>query len=141
MRKKMNVLNVLKSNSGSSLIEVMVAVYVLVVALLGTLLAFINGSIYMAEVKQRSIAAQALTEEIEEIRGMSYSTITSLSSSFSTAGFSYLKDPTGTLTIDNPFSDSDIRRVTASVAWTTPQGRSLSMELSTYVTNTGINKQ
>lgn len=142
MKRAVKNLNLnIKSSKGFTLVEVMITVLLLAFALIGTVAVFTNSSVYMAEIRQQSIATQALKEEIEEIRDMPFDTVTSLSSTFTSSGFSGLVNPVGTRTIDDPYSDNDIRRVTVSLAWESPQGRGMSSSMGTLVTREGINKQ
>jgi len=67
--------------------------------------------------------------------------VTALGSTFTAGGLSQLTNVTATQTVDDPFSDADIKRVTLTVSWAGPQGRILNKGLSAYVTNEGINKQ
>ncbi len=131
----------LKSEQGGTLVEVMISVYILSVVIVGTIALFANCNVFMAEIKEHAIANSALNQRMEEIRALSYSSITNLSSSFSATGFSLLDNAAGTVTVDNPFNANDIRRVTLMVSWTSPQGRSMSKSLAAYFTNNGINQQ
>lgn len=127
--------------SGFTLVEVLVSVFVLAISLTGSLLVLTRCNVFVSETRQRSIASQAVKEEMEEIRDLSYVSILAMGNTFITTSMDNLTNPVGTLTIDDALSDSDIRRVTATLAWDSQQGRSLSTSLSTYITNSGINKQ
>ena len=127
--------------SGFTLIEVLISVFILVISLTGSLLVFVKCNILITEVRQRVIASQAVTEEMEKIRDMPYSSILELGETFTTTSMNNLVNAAGTLTIDDPFSSSDIRRVTATLTWEYPLGRELSTSFSTYVSNSGIDRQ
>ena len=126
---------------GFTLIEVLSATLILTVALLGVASSFSRGSVFISEIRERYVATQAAQEEIELIRDMSFNNILALGSSFTAAGFSSLNTPTGTVIVDDPYSDSNIRRVTVTVDWISSRGRNLSRNLVTLVTREGINRQ
>jgi prepilin-type N-terminal cleavage/methylation domain-containing protein len=129
------------NQSGFTLVEVLVAVLILAISLTGSLLVFSKGNIFVAEIQERSIASQAVKEEIEEIRDMSYASILALGNTFTTTSMDSLKNPVGTLAIDDALSSANIRRITATLTWDSMRGRALSTSFSTYVTNSGINRK
>jgi len=145
MRITRKALRMLKTKnrcqSGFTLVEVLASTLILAISLTGSLLVLAKSNVYVSEMRERSIASQAVQEEIEEIRDLSYTDILVLGNTFSTSSMDDLNNPVGTLTIDDPLSDDDIRRVTALLVWDSPQGRSLSTSSSTYLTNEGINRQ
>ncbi len=129
------------SESGGTLIEVLIAVFILSVVMVGIVGLFVQGDIFVTQIKEHSIVNSILNERMEEIRGMAYSSITGLSSSFSGTGFNQLHSASGIATVDDPFGDTNIRRVTLTVSWTSPQGKSMTKSLGAYFTNTGVNRQ
>lgn len=141
MDKRANKTFLLRSEQGATLVEVLISVMILSVVIVGTVALFARCSVFAAEIKNHAIVNNALNEEMEVIRGLAYSSITSLSSTFTGTGFSLLHNATGTATVDDPFSNSDIRRVTLTVSWNTPQGKSMTKSLTAYFTNSGINQQ
>lgn len=130
-----------KNKGGFTLIEIMLAVLIVSIGLVGIAFVFSRGSAFITEIRETSIAMQAASQEMELIRGMDFDDILTLGSSFTTAGFSNLSNPTGTLCVDNPFGTDDMRRVSITVSWTSPQGRSLSKSLVSLVVRDGINRQ
>jgi len=130
-----------RCRSGFTLVEVLVSVLILATALTGSLLVFTKSNILISEIQQYAIANQAIKEEIEEIRDLTYAEVLVRSSTFTKTSMANLANAAGTLAIDDALSDDDIRRVTATLAWDSPRGRSLSVSSSTYVTNSGINRQ
>jgi len=127
--------------SGFTLVEVVVSVLILATALTGSLLVFTKSNILISEIQQHAVANQAVKEEIEEIRDLTYADVLTRPSTFTKTSMSNLVNATGTLAIDDALSDDDIRRVTATLAWDSPRGRQLSVSSSTYITNSGINRQ
>jgi type II secretory pathway pseudopilin PulG len=136
--------SIIKSKQGLTLGEVLVSAAILSIVIVGIIGLFVNCNIMANEIREQSIVTNALNERMEDIRGMDYTTLLGIGTTFTPDGFSQLNanaNPTGSLTLDNPFSDDDIRRVTLTVNWTTQRGRSLNKSLVTLVTNSGINKQ
>lgn len=129
------------SGNGFTLVEVLAAVLVISVAVLGTLLTFTKSNQMMTQLHEFTVADQCIKEEIESIRDMDYDTILTLGTIFTSEGFNILNNATGTRTIDDPFGDPDIRRVIIDVTWDSPDGRELNLKRATLVTRDGINKQ
>ncbi len=114
---------------------------VISVAVLGTLLTFTKSNQMMTQLRELTVADQCIKEEIESIRDMDYDNILTLGSTFNSDGFSGLNNVVGTRTIDDPFGDPNIRRITIDVTWDSPDGRELNLNRATLVTRDGINKQ
>ncbi len=131
----------LSNKKGFTLIEAFVASVVLALGLFAVLLALYTEFTFINQNREKAIATLSAQEEIESIRGMPFDTILSLGSSFNASGFAYLKNPTGTLTLDNIYSSDDIRRVSVTVSWLSLTGRTLQIRLTTLVTRNGIDKQ
>jgi len=133
---------IVRSDQGLTLVEVLIAVFILGVVMVGTVATFAKCNVFIAEMRQHSIATKALNEAMEEIRGMTFAQILSLDSNFSTSGLGQLDDPDAacTLTLDDPFSDANIRRVTLALNWTSPQGRALTKRFAALVTPDGVGK-
>ena len=131
----------IQSKQGGTLVEVMITTLILSFVVVGTIGLFAKCNVFAGEIREHNIINNALNERMEEIRGMAYSSVSSLSSTFTAVGFSELNSATGALTLEDPFSDSDIRKVTLTANWTSQQGRSMTKSMVAYVTNTGINGQ
>ena len=138
---RQHVQRAITSQHGTSLVEVLMAVAVLSIVVVGAISLFAQSSILTTMLKEQVIVNNALNERMEEIRNMPYSTITGLGSSFTTSGFNQLDNASGTLSLQDAFSDADIRKVNVVISWTSVQGRPVSKGLSAYITNNGINKQ
>ena len=132
-----------RSEQGGTLVEVMITVLILSIAILGTITVFARCNILVNELKEHSIVNNTLNEQMEEIRGMSYSTLDPASPpSFTAAGLGELNNATGAITVDNTiFSNTKISKITSTITWTGIGRRSMSKSLSAYVTDDGINKQ
>ena len=94
--------------NGFTLVEVLVAVLVISVAVLGTLLTFTKSNQMMTQLREFTIADQGIKEEIESIRDMDYDNILTLGTTFNSDNFSSLNNVAGTRTIDDPFGNPDI---------------------------------
>lgn len=129
------------SESGGTLVEVLIAVFILSVVMVGIVGLFAQGDVFVNQIKEHAIVNSALNERMEQIRGMAFSSITGLSSSFTGTGFDQLHNAAGTAAVDDPFSDTNIRRVTLTVSWTSPQGISVTKSLAAYFTSNGVNRK
>lgn len=125
---------------GFTLIEVLLSTMIVGVALIILATVFYQGTASIAEMKELSIATLSAEKELEIIRDMSFDSILALVSprTFTVTG---LKNPSGSMVIDNPYSTDDMRRVSVTVAWTSMYGKSLSKSLVTLVTRKGINRK
>jgi Tfp pilus assembly protein PilV len=126
---------------GFTLIEALIAAGVLALGLFAVGLAIYAEFPFINQNREKTIATLAAQEEIETIRGKPFDEILALSSSFTASGFEYLKNPVGTVTVDNIYNESDIRRVSVTVTWDSSTGRTLHKSLTTLMTRNGINKQ
>ncbi|MCK5581688.1 MAG: hypothetical protein KAJ18_10510 [Candidatus Omnitrophica bacterium] len=132
--------NLFSSAKGITFVEVLLSVGILSVVIVGLIGTFVQCKILIGDVRDHSIVNNVLNERIEEIRGMDYATILSLGTTFTSVGFDQLDSATGALTLDDPFGDADIRRITLTVSWTSRQGRALSQSLAALFANEGINR-
>ena len=131
----------LSDKKGFTLVEALTASVVLAIGLFVVGLAIYAEFNFINQNREKAIATLAAQEEIEAIRGMPFDNILNLGSSFTTSGFTYLKNPIGTLTIDNIYGASNIRRVSVTVQWDSLTGRVLQKSLVTIMARNGINKQ
>jgi hypothetical protein len=83
----------------------------------------------------------ALRDEVETIRLMNYDSFVGLggSSTFTNAQLAKLPSGSGSRTIVNSIGD-DIKKVTLTVTWIARSGRTISEQVTTYVTRIGINR-
>ena len=126
---------------GLTLIEITLTIFIVALMSIGIFSIFSRGITTSTETREVSIVIQALQEEMELIRNMSFDSIAALgTSSFTTPGFTYLTNPAGTVTVD-PYGDSNILRVTVTVSWVSAGNRNSSKNLVTLITRGGINKK
>ena len=126
------------SERGIGYIEILTNIVVLAVVIGSSIAVFGKCNIFANEIRQRSIVINVLNREIERIRGMNYDAVLTLGTTFTTAELSQLNNATGTLILDDPFFNSNIRRVTVTVNWTSPEGRTLTKNLSALISRIGV---
>ncbi|MDD5745839.1 MAG: type II secretion system protein [Candidatus Omnitrophica bacterium] len=137
-------------HQGFTLIELLMTTVIVGIALLGIASAFTKGTSYLSDMKERSVAAYAVQEQMEIIRSTSFDNILVSFPAGSTtpftlgadSGFSRLTSPVGSVTVDYPFGASspndNIIRVTVTVTWASSGGRIMSKSAATMVTRNGI---
>ncbi len=133
--------NFLRGKIGFTLVEALIAAFLLGICMVGVVKLFYDSIYFVAETREVAIASQAAKEEVELIRNMPYTAITGLSSTFTSPGFSYLNSAAGAVSVDNIYGASDIRRVSVTVTWNSIRGRAMSRSMATLVTRNGINRQ
>ena len=131
-----------RSEQGGTLVEVMITSLILAIVIVGSMAIFAKCNIFANGLREHSIINNALNERMEEIRGMAFSSVLVLPSTFTATGFVELTpNATGTLVLEDTFSDTNIRKVTLTASWTGQEGRSMTKSMAAYVTSNGINKQ
>lgn len=123
---------------GFTLIEVLVAVFIIAVSLIGLAIGFSNGFAWMEEMEETSVANHIAQEKMEELRG----------------GVREIPDPNSSTTIlENPYENPyeitiaatqvqpALTQVTVTVSWNSHSGKALSRSLVTYFTENGITKK
>jgi type II secretory pathway pseudopilin PulG len=128
-----------KREEGLTYIEVLVTMVILAVVLIALLSCFLHGFNVLSRMKQMAIATQAIQEELELIRNMSFNDILTMDSSFTNESLSLLEDSTGAVNIEDSLGD-DIKKLTVSVFWFY---RDIQMrkDVVTYITKKGINRK
>jgi len=117
---------------GASLVEVMVALVVLAVALLGTGSFFVYAFGQMEELKTKRIALELASAELDRMLAVDYSDVVSGTQSGVTLG-DYTATVTTVVTERSAGSPAyDYREVVVTVSWQ-KQGRALEVVLSTIV--------
>lgn len=131
------------NKKGLTLVEILITIFLAGIILTDIALTFDLGIVSLSDTTDIYLATDAAAQEIETIRNMSFANILALGSTFTftTAEFSSLINPTGTVAIDNPNNNNDTRRLTVTVAWTSQRGNSLSKTLATLITRNGIDRQ
>jgi len=122
------------TTKGFTLIEVLVAVFIIAISLIGLAIGFSNGFAWMKEMEETSVANHIAQEKMEELRG----------------GVREIPDPSSSTTIlENPYEitiaatqvQPALTQVTVTVSWNSHSGKALSRSLVTYFTENGITKK
>ena len=135
----------IKKNSAFSLVELLVAMVVMGVTLGGVLMLFSKGSMFIAQMGSNNLVVDMLEEQAELIRQMQFDDIVTNffpTSTFNSAGFVDLSNPSGQIIIDYPFGsvapNDKIIRVTLTLTWDSFSAQTLSKSLVTYITKDGM---
>ncbi len=129
-----------KDTKGFTLVETLLASFIMAIGLFAVATAIYSQFFSLNQNREKAIATLAAQEEIERIRGMPFNTVMNLPSSFTTDGFTYLNNPTGTVTISDSYGNK-IKKISVTVTWNSLTGQALQKSLVTLVTENGINKQ
>ena len=130
-----------RKNKGFTLVEIIVTMIVMSTCLMGILMLFSRGTMFISEVQANDLVIDLLEERMEIIRQTQFSGIST--STFVSTGFTQLINPIGNITVDAPPGGlivplNRIVRVTVTITWDSPAGQSLTRSLVTYVTAEGI---
>jgi len=129
---------------GFTLVEVMISSILLGACLIVIGASFVSGLSFIPNIREISIATMAAQEQLEINRNRSLDQIIALGANynFTTPQLNQLNSAVGTVTIDNPFGNNNIRRITATVTWnTSSSGTAVTRQLATLVTRRGLNRK
>ncbi len=123
--------------AGFSLIELIAALFVLSVGLLGTIQAYHFGMDKMRTMREASVASRAVQDQIESLRSKPFTALTDQDHgrfSDPAPDLDGLVNATPTLTI-RPYSDPALRlkEVRASIRWTGDNGRTMERSATTFI--------
>ncbi len=140
-----------RSESGTTLTEVVIATAVLAISVAGILTAVFSGFFIVGRVRENQRATQIILEKVETIRLYSWSQINS--NGFIPATFSETYDPqaatgakgityNGTFTI-SPFPyttgyQDDMRQITVSLSWTGERNMTRTRSFTTFIAKDGV---
>ena len=123
------------TNSGFSIIEVIVALFVLIVMFL-LYGAASNSVILNRDARQKELALRILVSEIEDLRATDFSSLPA-SGALSNPLLNLLPSASLTLTISDV--DANFKKAIVSISWKDASSfNSRQMELSTYISNQGL---
>lgn len=118
------------SDKGFTLLELMIAAGILLIAILGLLTAFIH-CIFLSESNKNLVTAVTDAQYVlEQIKSLPYSEISNFINNFNPSQFSNLDNEA--ITFPNPDIGGNIAEVTVNVSWIERQ-RNRSFELSTRI--------
>lgn len=124
---------------GFSLIEVLIAIFILGIVSVTLISVFIYGFNVVFKTRQVSMATQIAQEEVELVRNMNYDDILLLGSTYTHDSLSELVNGAGALSIESGPGD-DIKKLTVSVTWDY-QGTIMRKDVVTFITREGVNKK
>ena len=127
------------SQKGFSLIEVLIAVFILGIVSVTLISVFIYGFNVVFKTRQVTIATQIAQEEVELVRNMNYDDILLLGSTYSHDNLSDLVNGAGVLSLESGPGD-DIKKLTVSVTWDY-QGTNMRKDVVTFIAREGVNKK
>ncbi len=139
----MNVVKAIQNQKnpqkGFSLIEVLIAIFILGIVSVTLISVFIYGFNVVFKTRQVFMATQIAQEEVELVRNMNYDDILLLGSTYTHDSLSELVNGAGALSIESGPGD-DIKKLTVSVTWDY-QGTNMRKDVVTFVTREGVNKK
>ncbi len=124
---------------GFSLIEVLIAVFILGIVSMTLVSVFMYGFNSVYKTRMVSLATQIAQEEIELVRNMNYDDILLLQSTFTHDSLSELVNGAGEVIIESGPGD-DIKKLTISVTWVY-RGTNMRKDVVTFITREGVNKK
>jgi len=119
---------------GFSLIELMVAVVILAIALIGIFLAFNSGWMGMANARDRTVATNYAREEMEDIKNMDFELITN-----ENLGIAEIIEEKFNRVVTVIDEHSNLKNIKTKVFWTNRQGQYVSVETLMYINRTIYN--
>jgi len=119
---------------GFSLIELMVAVVILVIAVLGIFLAFSNAWMGMANARDRTVATNYAREAMENVKNMDFEMVTN-----EELGIAESVGAKFTRVIIVNTEDDNLKKIDTKVFWTNRQDQYVSVDTSMYINRTLFN--
>jgi len=110
------------SKNGFSLIELMVAVIILAIAVLGIFLAFSNSWMGMANARDRTVATNYAREAMENVKNMDFEKIITTTKSVTDANKKYRVD------VNVSLEETNLKKILTVVSWKDTKGISKTVE-------------
>ena len=139
MRAKKMIQNKTDPQKGFTLIEVLIAIFVLGIVSMTLISVFMYGFNVVYRTRQVTLATQIAQEEVELVRNMNYDDILLLGSTYTHESLSELVNGGGALSVESGPGD-DIKKLTVSVTWDY-RGTNMRKDVVTYITREGVNKK
>jgi prepilin-type N-terminal cleavage/methylation domain-containing protein len=130
----MLIINKKLSKKGFSLIELMIAVVILAIAVLGIFMAFSSGWMGMANARDRTVATNYAREAMEDVKNMDFEMVTN--ENLGTAESVGAKF-TRVITVNT--ENGNLKKIDTKVFWTNQQDQYVSIETSMYINRTLFN--
>jgi type II secretory pathway pseudopilin PulG len=136
-KQKNNLITVVRRlASGSTLIEVMLAIAILIIALFGTSSTFVTGRKYIVSQQHYQAAAHLASQKVEQIKAKAYTDVNETVSNeeVSMYGYTYSRQTQIQLT-DTPSAalPKPCKKVTVTIGWTGSAGDAHQVKLVTYI--------
>jgi len=128
-----------KSQEGFSLIEILIAIFILGIVSITLISVFIYGFNIVFRTRQVTLATQIAQEGVELVRNLTYDDILLLGSTYDHDSLSELVNGAGVLSIEDGPGE-DIKKLTVSVTWDY-RGSNLRKDVVTFITREGVNKK
>jgi prepilin-type N-terminal cleavage/methylation domain-containing protein len=132
----------LTGEEGFTLVEVMIASVIMAFVLVSTMAVVSHASVYLADLRLRVSSSQILQQRVEDLRAMNWAQLSTCPSIFTNGA-----DTTGTfsgfviISSYQTFSGADtVMKATVTVTWTNRHSHMVSNQLTTLISNGGINK-
>ena len=121
---------------GFTLVELLVAVIIFMMTSTALVMAFSTGLMAIRAARESSTAVQAAQQEIEDMRNTPFNSI-------ATHGFPVPPLNTSGTVVIEPLEgeNSDMKKATVNVSWTSGSIRDMSVNLVTIFTKDGINRK
>jgi type II secretory pathway pseudopilin PulG len=136
-RQKTNLITAFsRLTLGSTLIEVMLAIAILIIAVFGTSSTFVTGRKYIVSQQHYQAAAHLASQKIEEIKAKAYTDVNEMVSDEQVSMYdcTYSRNTqiqlTATPTADVP---KPCKKVTVTIGWTGSAGDAHQVKLVTYI--------
>ena len=139
MRKAIRNENLRGPQGGFSLIEVLIAVFILGIVSMTLVSVFMYGFNVVFRTKQVTLATQIAQEQVEHVRNLNFDDILTLGSSFTHESLSELVNGQGSLSLESG-PGADIKKLTVSVLWDY-RGTNMRKDVVTFITREGVNKK
>jgi prepilin-type N-terminal cleavage/methylation domain-containing protein len=128
--------------AGFTLVEVMIASVIMAFVLVSTIAVVSHASVYLADLRLRVSSSQILQQRVEDLRAMNWAQVSVCPTTFANAG-----DTNGTFSgfvNISPYQTfgaaTTVMQATVTVTWTNRHNRVVSNQLTTLISNGGINK-
>jgi len=123
----MSIINKKLSKKGFTLIELMVAVVILAIVVLGIFLAFSNAWMGMANARDRTVATNYAREAMEDVKNMDFEKIITTTKSVTNASKKYRVD------VNVSLEDPNLKKVLTVVSWKDRKGISKTVDTTMLV--------
>jgi prepilin-type N-terminal cleavage/methylation domain-containing protein len=132
----------LAGEAGFTLVEVMISSVIMAFVLVSTMGVVSHASAYVADLRLRAWSSQILQQRVEDLRAMNWAQVSTCPTTFTNAA-----DTNGTFSgfvNISPYQTfgtaTTVMQATVTVTWINRHSRVVSNQLTTLISNGGINK-